>query len=629
MSFTSSARKFAILFLVALIATQAITFADARKVKVPAIAHKTYTAVKRTSAPSLAAVNTDPKAAATAFLTNELHFPESEFVVKDVVPVSNGFTAVYVRQVINGLEVVNGDINLNIKDGQVVTYGDRFYRGARPSRPNLGNQESAGPAGKSPADGFKSLADFVGVKPAKVEVKATTQEGGAKGPTYELETDVAAEKVPVKYAYVQNGNNLKLVQSYQVKLADESAWYHGHVNAQTGEVEALNDWVADAKYSVLPVGIENPNKGSIAVVDSSTAVKTNASPQGWHSTGTTSYTDTRGNNIVAQPNTATASKNVRPSGGSALDFSGIKPNFAVNAEQYTPAATTQLFYMLNMAHDLSYQYGFDEVSGNFQTNNFGKGGRGNDAVIANAQDKSGTNNANFATPPDGQQPTTRQYIFTQTSPTRDGVYDLTIPFHEFMHGITNRLTGGPSNTDCLYDGESGGMGEGWGDVFGLVANVLKANSVRTSAFPMGAYVLGKTAGIRTYPYSSDMTVCPNKYSFLGKSGYDEVHRAGEIWASALLEVYFNLVEKLGYGDIFTPSTTKGNSLFLKLVFDGNKLQPCNPSFVEARDAIIQADVNLTGGANKCAIWKGFAKRGLGTGAKSGVYTDSFTVPTGC
>lgn len=61
---------------------------------------------------------------------------------------------------------------------------------------------------------------------------------------------------------------------------------------------------------------------------------------------------------------------------------------------------TQLFYTCNMYHDLLYRLGFDEISGNFQMYNFGKGGRGGDAVIANAQDGSGYNNANFMTPPD-------------------------------------------------------------------------------------------------------------------------------------------------------------------------------------------------------------------------------------
>ncbi|KNE65472.1 hypothetical protein, variant [Allomyces macrogynus ATCC 38327] len=229
-----------------------------RKIKLPAIAHKSFIKVAPVESLVAGGGNTDPKAVASAFLTTQLHFPPSEFVIKDAVPVSAGLTAVYARQLVNGLEVVNGDINLNVKNGQVISYGDRFYRGARPSRPNLGNEESAGSAGsKAPADAFKALTDFVGAKPTKVDVKSTTPEGGAQSPTYEISTDIAASKVPVKYAYVQDGNNIKLVYSYQVHLADSSAWYHGHVNAQTGAVEFVNDWVSDAKYSVLPVGTEN------------------------------------------------------------------------------------------------------------------------------------------------------------------------------------------------------------------------------------------------------------------------------------------------------------------------------------------------------------------------------------
>ena len=60
-------------------------------------------------------------------------------------------------------------------------------------------------------------------------------------------------------------------------------------------------------------------------------------------------------------------------------------------------------------------------------------------------------------------------------------------------------------------------------------------------------------------------------------------------------------------------------------------QPCNPNFVQARDAIIDADTALTGGVNKCLIWKGFAKRGLGQGAKYSATkrTNSFVVPADC
>ncbi len=41
-------------------------------------------------------------------------------------------------------------------------------------------------------------------------------------------------------------------------------------------------------------------------------------------------------------------------------------------------------------HDVTYNYGFDEASGNFQVNTYGHGGVGNDDVRAEAQDGSGT-----------------------------------------------------------------------------------------------------------------------------------------------------------------------------------------------------------------------------------------------
>ena len=86
-----------------------------------------------------------------------------------------------------------------------------------------------------------------------------------------------------------------------------------------------------------------------------------------------------------------------------------------------------------MIHDLFYTYGFDEQSGNFQDYNFGHGGLGDDAVQANAQDGSGTNNANFATPPDGQRPRMRMYYWTGAQPYRDGDFEAGIVIHECVH----------------------------------------------------------------------------------------------------------------------------------------------------------------------------------------------------
>ena len=98
---------------------------------------------------------------------------------------------------------------------------------------------------------------------------------------------------------------------------------------------------------------------------------------------------------------------------------------------YINASTVQLFYTANMYHDLLYLLGFTEKAGNFETNNNGQGGTGNDLVILNAQDGSGTNNANFATPPDGQPGRMRMYTWTLSTPNRDGSFEAGIVIHEY------------------------------------------------------------------------------------------------------------------------------------------------------------------------------------------------------
>ncbi|KAJ2585566.1 hypothetical protein EV177_009925, partial [Coemansia sp. RSA 1804] len=97
-------------------------------------------------------------------------------------------------------------------------------------------------------------------------------------------------------------------------------------------------------------------------------------------------------------------------------------------------------------------------------------------------------------------------------------------------------------------------------------------------------------------------------------------------------VMWNLMDANGISDnLFDHDLTKGNSLMLQLLLDAMKLQPCNPSFLDARTAIVQAENNLTQGKNKCAIWRAFAKRGLGTQATSSWYKhyEDYSVPSGC
>src|SRR3954470_19815735 len=75
------------------------------------------------------------------------------------------------------------------------------------------------------------------------------------------------------------------------------------------------------------------------------------------------------------------------------------------------AAIQQLFYDVNFFHDWYYDAGFDEASGNAQQDNLGRGGLGGDRLLAEAQDFSGRDNSNMATPADGEPPRMQMFIF--------------------------------------------------------------------------------------------------------------------------------------------------------------------------------------------------------------------------
>jgi extracellular elastinolytic metalloproteinase len=61
----------------------------------------------------------------SSFKTSWLPTAASYHIRKDSYTDKNtGVTHVYVRQLVNGLEVADGDININIKDGMVISYGN-------------------------------------------------------------------------------------------------------------------------------------------------------------------------------------------------------------------------------------------------------------------------------------------------------------------------------------------------------------------------------------------------------------------------------------------------------------------------------------------------------------------------
>jgi hypothetical protein len=219
---------------------------------------------------------------------------------------------------------------------------------------------------------------------------------------------------------------------------------------------------------------------------------------------------------------------------------------------------------------------------------------------------------------------------------RDSDLDAGVIAHEYGHGISNRLTGGPNVVTCLGNQEQ--MGEGWSDWQALVVTSHPDDRVDT-ARGIGPYVVfqpGDGAGIRPTPYSTDMSVNPSTYLTINNPAISAPHGVGYVWNTILWEMYWNLVDRYGFNsDIYDPWYTGGNNMAHQLVTDGMKFQPCRPGFVDGRDAILAAERALTLGFHKCEVWRAFAKRGLGFGADQGSNadrfdgTESFALPAEC
>jgi hypothetical protein len=303
---------------------------------------------------------------------------------------------------------------------------------------------------------------------------------------------------------------------------------------------------------------------------------------------------------------------------------------------YRSGVTANLFYWANVYHDRLYLLGFTETARNFQVNNFARGGIGNDAVSAQVQDYSGVNNANFTTPPDGTPGKMQMYIFTGPVPNRDGSIDGDVFLHELTHGLSNRLH---NNGSGLGTTQAGGMGEGWSDYYARCLLSQPSEDVN-GVFSAGGYVTYQINpgfadnyyyGIRRFPYAVKTTVGANgkphnPLTFadidtaqinitdgayppgpIGSSSpANEVHNIGEVWCMMLLEVRARMINRLGWA--------VGNNRALQIVTDAMKLDPINPTIIQARDSIIAADNAGYGGADVVDIRNGFATRGAGAGA---------------
>jgi extracellular elastinolytic metalloproteinase len=198
--------------------------------------------------------------------------------------------------------------------------------------------------------------------------------------------------------------------------------------------------------------------------------------------------------------------------------------------------------------------------------------------------------------------------------TLDACFDNGVIIHEYTHGISNRLTGGPAQETCLFNDEQ--MGEGWSDFFAL-ASTVKAGDTGTTPRGVGNYINKSGvngSGLRRLPYSTDMSINDQDYDDI--IGTEIPHPVGEVWTDILWDLYWEMIDIYDFDeDLF--SGTGGNNMAIQLVMDGMKLQACNPGFIDGRNAILAADSILYDGAHACLIWEIFARRGVGYDADQG------------
>lgn len=718
---------------------------------------------------------------------------------------------VYVEQRHQGIKLFNSTSPFLVKDGAI-------FRAKLSFTENISAKVNGTVPSISAVNAIAKAANWLGLQnPSNlnlIETVSDTRYIFSNG-------NISQVNIPVELVYqkMEDTGALKLAWDLSIYLLDSTHYYSVRIDALTGDMLNQHDWVLNcsfgegshshastesllfsqnagvsasmlgdgASYRVFALPLIGPNEGSETVVTE--PANLNASPFGWHDNDGVAgpeYTYTRGNNVIAQED-ANGNNGVgdRAEGGPTLifDFPFDLPR---SPAAFREGAITNLFYMNNMMHDIMYEYGFDEASGNFQINNYGNGGEDADYVFADAQDGGGFNNANFSTPPDGGAPRMQMYLWnapgkvlgtlmtvnngplagvylgidsnfvggtplpttaitedlvlvvddnsgsstdendgcdtilnsaeingkiavarlggcgntfrvsqiqaagaiavivvnnTPSDPTsmvgggstldipsimiyqsdgeaiitalengetinvslrddgsgndpfqRDGDLDNVVIAHEYGHGISNRLTGGPSNSACLQNQEQ--MGEGWSDYFGMVLT-MKTGDTGIGPRGVGNYVLGEGhagRGLRAKPYSNDFAL--NDFTYDDVKTQVAPHGVGSVWATMLWDLTWDLIDEYGFDpDIL--NGTGGNNIALQLVMDGLKLQPCSPGFVDGRDAILAADLAANGGANRCIIWRAFAKRGLGENAIQGSSnsrfdgTEDFTVPTDC
>jgi extracellular elastinolytic metalloproteinase len=302
------------------------------------------------------------------------------------------------------------------------------------------------------------------------------------------------------------------------------------------------------------------------------------------------------------------------------------PNVKYSWRENKKADVTNAFYLANNFHDWLERepIGFTAQAGNFERAD-------GDPLLLNAMDGADTaggfpdgnhiDNANMSTPPDGTPPTMQMYLwhFPKTPNALEpylpssGSFDASILYHEYTHGLSNRLVVDATGNSTLNSIQAGSMGEAWSDYYAmdyLVAKGFQPDSTsKDGQIREGKYVLADQFPFRTMAMDCDPgSTVANCTQIDGttKGGYTygdfptiggspEVHSSGEVWAQTLWDIR----EKFG------------RRTADMLITRAMELSPADPSMLDMRNAVLQVDQVVYASAHTPGLWKLFAKRGMG------------------
>jgi Zn-dependent metalloprotease len=418
---------------------------------------KTYT---REGRPLTAPSTADPQDIARDFLrANRSLFPltPTEISALRLVTKDASSSAVFLtfNQTLNGIDVFDGQIKLTL-----TAAGEIVHAGADQVVPGLSLSTNPQLTVTQAVSAAMANAGVTATLPAPAVAEGKTTFRNPRGERY---SPITAEL----FIFPMDAAAARL--AYRIFLeADNDCWYEMLIDAQTGDLLLRHNLYTHATQA--RVWVQSP-------LDTDRQLVT--FPDAWlpaNATVTTgnnvdAYLDANGDDKPDNTTTGPLNNGRASASNQIFDFPFGDGMTNQNPRSFQAAAVTNLFYLINIAHDYYYKLGFTEASGNFQTDNFGKGGLANDAVIAEAQQPSELDNASFAPTVDGTAPKIRMGIFTNDTATQtddlDSSYDGMVVVHEYGHGVSNRLVGSRNSVSCLNGIQSGAMGEGWSDYFAI------------------------------------------------------------------------------------------------------------------------------------------------------------------